>query len=173
MQYINYEEWDCKQQRVTLKVGKGLDATQALFYEFPSPHKETATYTLKNQDVEYKGTQRISAYLVYMHSVDEYDAAIKLVGSMKHWRKLCSLSWFMEGVPEYSFEGLEQWREDMRLRDESLAKRQLMEAAHGGNVNAQKLLFGTPSKKTKEEKPVKKDTSAIDSIVQSISRARK
>ena len=60
----------------------------------------------------------------------------------------------------------------MRLRDESLAKRQLMEAAHGGNVNAQKLLFGTPTKKTKEEKPVKKDTSAIDSIVQSISRAR-
>ena len=171
MQSINYSEWDCKQQRVQLKVGRNVDATQSLFYEFPG-NKEEATYTLKNEDVEYKGKQKVSAYQVYMHAVDEYDAAIKLVGSMKHWRKLCDLNWFLEGAPEHSFEGLNQWREDMRLRDESLAKRQLMDSASAGNVNAQKILYGSkPVPKKKEEAPVQ-DNSGLSGIVESIKKAK-
>lgn len=171
---IDYTTWDCKQQRVKLKVGQNNDATQALFYEFPTG--KNATYTLKNDDVMYKDQLRVSAYQVYMHSVDEYDAAIKLVGSMKHWRKLCDLKWFMEGMPEHSFEGLESWREDMALRDASLAKKQLQESAMSGNVNAQKILYGSTEKKpkvNKEETPEsKKKTADVLGIVESINKAR-
>ena len=171
---IEYTTWDCKQQRVKLKAGMNNDATQALFYEFPTGKE--ATYTLKNDDVMYKGSLRVSAYQVYMHSVDEYDAAIKLVGSMKHWRKLCGLKWFMQGMPEHSFEGLESWREDMALRDASLAKKQLQESALGGNVNAQKILFGStekPKKPQKKETPESaKKSEDILGIVQSIKRAK-
>ena len=175
MNAINYEQWDCKQQRVPLKVGRNADATQSLFYEFPVD-KDEAPYTLKNEDIEYNGKQKVSAYQVYMHSVDEYDAAIKLVGSMKHWRKLCALKWFMEGIPEHSFEGLESWRDDMRLRDESLAKRQLIEAAQAGNVAAQKLLFGekkqTKAPAKQASAPDKKTADVFSGIVASINRTK-
>lgn len=176
MHSINYEQWDCKQQRVQLKVGRNLDATQGLFYEFPG-NKDDAAYTLKNEDVEYNGKQKVSAYQVYMHAIDEYDAAIKLVGSMKHWRKLCGLKWFIEGIPEHSFEGLDSWREDMRLRDESRAKKQLMDSAMSGNVAAQKVLFGEkketkPKTKAKEDPEVKQENDTFKSILTSINKAK-
>jgi len=79
---------------------------------------EVPLYTLK--DVESKGYP--SAYLVYMTSVDEYDAAIRLVGSMSHWRSLLKLDWFLRGIVTQEFSGLLQWREDMSLRDLSRAK---------------------------------------------------
>lgn len=172
---IDYTTWDCKQQRVKLKAGMNNDATQALFYEFPTGKE--ATYTLKNDDVMYKDKLRVSAYQVYMHSVDEYDAAIKLVGSMKHWRKLCNLKWFMQGMPEHSFEGLESWREDMALRDASLAKKQLQESALGGNVNAQKILYGSVEKPKAKAKPeetpeAKEKADQVLGIVESIQRAK-
>ena len=56
------------------------------------------------RDTEYN--ELPSAYLIYMHSIDEYDAATKLVGSLKHWRKLLAATWFMEGNPLKGFEGL-------------------------------------------------------------------
>lgn len=162
---INYNTWDCKQQRVNLKTNNNQDATQALFYEFPHDYKDQAVYTLKNEDREYNNSIKVSAYQIYMHSTDEYEAAIKLVGSMKHWRKLCSLKWFREGMPEYSFEGLDSWRQDMKLRDESMAKKLLIESAQSGNVPAQKTLYGTkaPAKETKE--PEAKADPTLESMV--------
>ncbi len=79
---------------------------------------EVPLYTLK--DFEFKGYP--SAYLVYMSSVDEYDAAMRLVGSMSHWRSLLKLDWFMRGIITQDFSGVTQWREDMKLRDLSEAK---------------------------------------------------
>lgn len=149
---IDYEKWDCNRQGVELRVGNNVQATQALFVEF----NPDAKYTLKNHDVIKDNKVYVSAYQIFMHSVDEGDAAIKLVGSYQHWRKLCSLKWFREGIREFTFDGVEQWREDMDTRDRTIAKRKLMEAAENGNVQAQKFLFGDVPKKSPKKK--EKDT---------------
>ncbi len=74
-----------------------------------------------------------SAYQIYMNSVDEYEAAMKLVGSLFHWQELCKTKWFMEAVT--------QWREHMALRDFSIAKKVVMKEAKGNDgASARKLL---------------------------------
>ena len=75
-----------------------------------------------------------------MTSVDEAEASMKLVGSRAHWRKLCSLKWFIKGRPDRGLEGLEKWRLDMAARDATVAKRVLMETCLSGNVTAAKAL---------------------------------
>lgn len=86
-------------------------------------------YTLS--ETEQEGLP--SAYQIYMHSVDEYEAAKKLFGSIFHWQELCKKKWFMEYVV--------QWREHMALRDFSVAKgTTLREALSGDGPAARHLL---------------------------------
>ena len=82
-----------------------------------------------------------SAYLIYMNSVDESDAAMKIVGSLRHWRKLAKLKWFLNGDISISFDGLLNWRQDMVQRDITLAKKTLLESVKKGNVPAAKRLL--------------------------------
>lgn len=153
-----------------------LDARQArktetLFLESistRSKEKYDPIYTLREQ--EKQGLP--SAYQIYMHSVDESDAALKLVGSLSHWRRLCKLKWFMEGSEEMGHEGLRQWREDMKARDATTAKRQLMAQAAGGNVSAAKKLYDDSAKKPvgRPKKQQPEDTERDDKISQLHSR---
>ena len=110
---------------------------RGIFKEMASSEEYEPIYTLKLYD--YQGLP--SAYRIYMESVDEYAAAIKLVENMRNWRKLCACDWFMNGVPEIGHEGLVQWRKDMELRDKSLAKQQLKVRAEEGNVAAMTKLY--------------------------------
>ena len=145
------------------KASNGVQLTQALFYEF---NNRKAPYTLKTQD--YK--QYKSVYQIYMNSVDEYDACMKIVGSLDHWRKLCALDWFMEGKVvgtgenTYRLSGLRQWREDMKQRDASLAKRQLLEQAENGSVPAQRLLFESSKPKAVKPKEEIKTNSTVSDL---------
>lgn len=101
---------------------RGARRTQTLFVDVGMPTDKYETlYTMREHD--YKGF--ISAYQIYMHSADEYEAAMKLVGSIDHWNRLCSLKWFMKGG--VGFSGIEQWRKDMINRDLSYAKKALIE----------------------------------------------
>jgi hypothetical protein len=131
----DYVNWVAPLDRVRSE--RNVCFTESLFYELSNSKTIKPVYTLSTED---KG-EYVSAYQVYMHSIDEYDAAMKLVGSMKHWRKLCKLSWFMNGIHELGFEGLKAWRRDMLLRDQSAAKRKLQELADSGNVSAAKALL--------------------------------
>lgn len=88
----------------------------------------------------------ISAYQVYMASVDEYAAAIKLVGSLRHWRKLTTCKWFVEGEKIKSFEGLNQWREDMAARDSLTAKQALITRTRTGDTGAARALLDLSNK---------------------------
>lgn len=119
-------------------------------------------YTLKPHSV--KGLP--SAYQIYMNAANEYDAAIQLVGDMRHWRKLCNLKWFMEGSYVGAWDGLAQWREDKAMKDQADSIKLLREQAEGGSVTAQKTLFEISNSKDKEQKagrPRKtKDTSLVD-----------
>lgn len=143
--------WDVRSSPVRLKGENGILLTQKLFLEFGD---EQSPYTLKAHDVEKDGVTYVSLYKVYMESADEYEAAMRLLGSMKHWRKLCGLKWFQEGWEEHGFDGLTLMREDMMNRDRSLAKSELLKAASIGNVSAMKILYdqAAPKKPVRQQK---------------------
>jgi TPR repeat protein len=133
-----HKDFDIRTTNYDIKGDNGIMSTKALFVEYGNPD---APYTFKNYHHERDGKQYYSMYLVYMNCVDEYEAAMRIVGSQKHWRKLLGIKWFVEGIDLFSHEGLEQWREDMRARDESRAKELLHKAAEAGNVNAASKLL--------------------------------
>ncbi len=130
--YIDYEGFsDSSTARAILLDVRSVRRTQNLFIEVTTDVKKyPPLYSMKEQDS--KGY--ISAYQIFMHSVDEYDAALKLVGSIDHWNKLCGLKWFSEGSP--GFTGINQWRADMRDRDLRTAKKALIKAATNGDASA-------------------------------------
>lgn len=97
---------------------RGARRTASLFIETTQDSNRDPIFTMRDHSV--KGM--ICVYDVWMNSVDEGDAAMKLVGSMSHWRKLLRCDWFMHGNAELSFEGLLQWRQDMLTRDMTRAK---------------------------------------------------
>lgn len=135
---------------IKLRGGNNVMFTQALFVEFGN---KDAPFTMKHESYKHY----VSFYEVYMESVDEYDAAIKLVKNIVHWKKLCALDWFMEGFPEINISGLKHWREDMKARDASEAKRTLMAQNKEGNVNAAKALRAiAEDKQTKVIQPKEK-----------------
>jgi hypothetical protein len=152
------------------RASNGIQKTQALFYEFQN---KDAMYSLREQEFTSRaGKTYQSVYEIYMDSADEYEAAMKIVGNMSHWRKLCGLDWFLNGKVmghtnnTYQLSGLKQWREDMRARDESVSKGQLITEAEGGNVAAMRYLNESARKKTvgRPEKKVPKVSSAVTSI---------
>jgi len=143
--------------------------TASLFPELAQhTDKYPPIYTMKC--TEYKGLP--SAYLIYLSSIDEYDAATKLVGSMRHWRKLLACKWFMEGLKNKGFEGLTLWREDMAARDRSSAKKALiLKTVDGDTSAARKILdmskvvattpaIGRPNTKADKEQQAKDDKAA-------------
>lgn len=137
----------------------GKFLSRKIFFEKSTPDsRETypPLYTLKLR--EHNGLP--SAYEIYMSCVDEYEAAIKLVGNMKNWRELEGAAWFMDGCAITGHEGLKSWRADMQARDASLAKELLIEQTKEGNTTAARALLaeskvkkgqGRKTKKTKLE----------------------
>ena len=157
--------------------------TANLFLE-TSDNLETYTplYSLRDHD----GNGLPSAYLIYMTSTDEFDAATKLVGSMRHWRKLLGAKWFMEGNPNKGFEGLTQWRSDMNDRDASAGKLALMNQAKKGDTSAARKLVdmakpaaspqvGRPGTKAAKDaaKQDNKDAARLDRVAKAAAALEK
>ena len=115
--------------------------------ELPEP-----IYTLK----QFHKPGLISAYQLYMESADEYEAALKICPTLHEWERLCKTKWFVEGHAPVGFEGIKVWREHMRMRDESLAKRQLIATTREGNVTAAKALLAESKVKKPAGRPNKK-----------------
>lgn len=147
-----------------------VGTTQALFYEhrFASSCPATAPYTLSSDDVVgTDGTEYKSMYLIFMECNTEYEAAIKLLGSWKHWEKLCKAKWFKDYV--------ESWREEMALRAAALGYEKLIYLTQANNVTAAKALVTeakVTSPKNTAGRPVKalKRTNtpddALDALLQ-------
>lgn len=151
--------WDIRESGIPIRGSNNVMFTQGLFFEYSG---KDGVYTLKNEDIIREGKSFVSFYKIYMESSDEYEAALRLVGSMQHWRKLCQLSWFMDGDPVWGWEGLNQMRSDMSARDKSMAKTKLMEAMESGNVTAMRALYGESAPK---KQPANKKLSTVDSGV--------
>lgn len=138
---------DPEADRSVLLDGRGARKTEILFVESITNRAKEAGYEPIYSLRETEKDGKPSAYLIYMNSVDETEAALKIVGSLAHWRRLCGLKWFVEGSEQMGHEGLSQWREDMKLRDASLAKEKLILATKAGSVPAAKELLKESSKK--------------------------
>jgi len=147
-----------------LKDKRGVQRTESLFHETIQPpvrQKYDPVYSLR--DYDHKGYP--SAYQIYMSSIDEHEAALKLVGSLSHWRKLTVLKWFLEGRPECQFEGLLQWRVDMKARDASAAKQVLQEQVKEKNITAARALLAESKTKIALDTKAKSSVIAGDSNV--------
>jgi len=147
--------------------------TASLFEEMIQPETRKHGYDPLYSLREYEHNDKPSAYQIYMHCVDEAEAALKLVGSYAHWRKLCALKWFIAGSIERGFEGLAQWRKDMAERDKTTAKRSLLLQVAEGNVTAARSLHKMAvddaaaadrilPKRTRKEQASKQDTSIVE-----------
>lgn len=158
--------WDVRNENVTLVGANGIKLTKGLFREFGA---DCGPYTMYNKNKTIDGTTLISAYQVYMDSVNEYEAAMRLVGDMEHWRKLCETEWFLNGIFQGQIQitnGLRHWREDHSMKREAEALRALEAARDDGNVQAAKYLHEMVAKVSKErKKPEVKEVSKEDSLI--------
>lgn len=123
---------------------RGHRRTGSLFAETSQDKNRHPIFTLK----DYDHNDMVSAYNLYMTSIDEYDAATKMVGSMTHWRKLMASSWFMTGDAGKNFTGLNSWRKDMQARDASRAKKILIDKVREGDRQAAQFLLNYATKGT-------------------------
>jgi len=126
--------------------------TKQLFLERLSPadrDKFKPPFTMYEHDVEKCGVTYKSMYQLYLAAVDEFGFASDHLGGMQAWNQLLNTQWFVEGYR--SHRGIEAWREDVRARDASNAKKVLMLAASEGDVSAAKKLWDN-SKKPAETK---------------------
>lgn len=140
--------------REFMRDASGRQKTASLFEEsIQPPTRENGYEPLYSlRDYDYNG--KPSAYQIYIHSADESEAALKLVGSYQHWRKLCSLDWFINGVVEWGFEGLARWRKDMSERDSTTAKKALLLLVQEGNVTAARALHKMAEEDLKRAKVI-------------------
>ena len=141
----------------------GCYMTQSLFYEFRfSTGSEYMPFCLKERD--YKG--HISVYRVFMECDTEYEAAMILLNSWKHWQVLCNAPWFAKE--------LKKWREEREIREAAIGKAVLIKEAEKGNITAAKSLIdlsgkrkaGRPTKLEIQEEKAKQ--SKINNKVSSI-----
>jgi len=106
--------------------------TKSLFREY-GLHRESNKgeypYTLRDYD---KGNS-LSMHNIYVTHDSEYDAALDLLGSWEHWKKLKACTWFK---PYYT-----AWEEERKLRLDSIAKRVLVQQAEDGNTTAAKAIL--------------------------------
>lgn len=144
-----------------------VGTTQAMFFEhrYSTTSKVTAPYCLKPYDWEKDGITYRSMYLIYMSCDSEYEAAIKLLGSYPHWQKLAKAPWFRKH--------LDKWNDELVLREQALAKSELVALTQRGNVTAARTLLNTKKVvgRKKSEGGRQADTNNLDDIDAMIDRA--
>ena len=150
------------------KADNGIQLTQGLFYEWNKPD---APYTLRSEDyTSRKGVEYKSVSAIYRQCDSEYDAAMKIVESWEHWKKLCSLPWFATGHVTASglrYQGLVDWKEEQDLRKKAEAESVLMDMIKEGNVTAAKFIF-EQNNKTRAGRPETKKPKIKNSNVEKL-----
>lgn len=138
-------------------------ATAGLFWERRGVSKAeergfSPIYNLGTLD--HDGT--LSMYQIYMQCATEYEAALVLLGSLRHWANLLECKWFIPHI--------EQWRKDMAYRDESIGRAAILAGAAGGNTAAGAHLLRDASKRgnpdlTKKQRGKGKGEPKVGAIV--------
>ena len=108
-------------------------ATMALFWEMRHKcHAKkrglVAVYNMSMKDHD----DTLSFPQLYFQCESDYEAAMVLLGSWKHWEKLTGTTWFAEK--------LGQWKEEKVQRDKAHARAKIKELANSGNLSACKFI---------------------------------
>jgi hypothetical protein len=90
---------------------------------------------------------------IYMAYDTEYEAAIQILGSFEHWQVLCESPTFRPFV--------EQWRVERLAREESMARKVLLEKVREGDLRAATTLIGEVKGRKKAGRPVTKGEEAL------------
>lgn len=147
-----------------LPIPEGLaGTTQALFYEFrhQSSSDIKPPYTLKEYD--WEGCK--SMYQIYMAYDTEYDAAMAILGSWYHWKRLCKCKWFITHK--------EEWDAEKEIRKQSLGEKALIAAAKEGNVTAATTLYKSQGKAKGRGRPVNHEEKKDDHTAEVIKMAER
>lgn len=114
--------------------GGGNLLTQALFYELNGYNKDTAVYTLADNDMEHNGVviYAIKNLYVNMEDIHEYDFATTYFSSWKHWQRLLD----SPRVRPY----IDTWREELEMKIRSRNIKRMEELASSGDRQAIKYL---------------------------------
>jgi len=124
-------------------------ATMALFWELRHKvhyKKRNITPVFNFSMKDHDGT--LSFPQLYFQCESDYEAAMVILGSWKHWEKLTNTAWFAEK--------LAQWKEEKEQRDKAHARAKIKELVNSGNLAACKYVAGggledEPRKKPKEK----------------------
>jgi hypothetical protein len=110
----------------------GRPLTQSLFLEIG--YSDSALYTLKEFDHEYKGKTYPSAKRLYMELEDptEYEFATKYFLNWNHWLRICENKILATHI--------NQWRDELEVKLRSRAVRMNIASAAAGNYQAAKWL---------------------------------
>ena len=106
------------------------------------------TYTIEEEDTDLP-----SAHKIYMDSMNEYEAARKLVPSYTFWKNMLKTSIKVRRL-------IEEWREEKMMMDQAAARRLLWEQAQKGNVTAQRILY--ESKKEEQQQRIAQARAAVE-----------
>jgi len=152
-----------------LKGDNGTYLTRDLFYEWNNPD---APYSLRDTGKEAcyvarSGKKYLSLPYIFRNEESEYDCALEVVGSWQHWKKLKGLDWFMTGkVNGSEYTGLNDWKAEKELAQQSKASAVLMKAIEEGDVGAAKFVYDKKTKGTKVGRPeTKKPRQNLSSVV--------
>lgn len=136
----------------------GRPITQSLFLEIG--YSESAYYTLKDEDYEYKGKVYPSLKRLFLEHEDphEYDFACTYLLGWQHWQRLCNNRQIRKHIDE--------WRIELDLKIRSQALRDIIDmSADDKGFQAAKYLADKGWDKVGAGRP-KKDTSEHDARVQ-------
>lgn len=137
-------KFECEVDQTKLRSHNGIQRTLALFWEnacIVNANKERVNdadpvYTLK----DYPHNGYPSLYEIYMDSATEYEAAMRSLGSWRHWQKLCDSSFFQKYI--------ERWREERKVSEEAFAREVLLlSIVEDGNISAAKTILDDHKKK--------------------------
>lgn len=159
MSKVDYKNWETP---VIERGANGGFLTSSLFYEMAKITDQIpyAKYTMLENEIEVDGVVYPSAYQVILYSNSEYDAAMRLLGSYRHWDRLKeSNPVWKDGLDNRATIPLQTALSDMFLRIESLGQNIITTLAGEGNLAAAKHLAGENKKNTKKPTTADKDNS--------------
>jgi hypothetical protein len=153
-----YPCWPQRSREAIRSAGNYKYATESLFIE-RAPDPSTALYTLGEDAKFVNGRWYPSAWMIFVHSMDEYDGLRKLVGNVAHWEHLKTVYWFKEIYPEWLAEQAYLQKSKMR---EALYLQAIVPGATGGATAARLVLAMIDQNIEKRGRPRKKDTQKND-----------
>lgn len=141
--HFDYSGWKPSPPR-GIRGGNSNYLLGSLFYD-QTWQEDLAVYVMGAEAYQTpNGKWLPSAYQILLHSSDEYDAMIKLVGNLEQWDRLKDLEWFSKWLERGLRE--QEARVTSKIRQAMLAK-----ALDGDSASARTVLA---IDKEKSKKPV-------------------